>query len=134
MLTCCLLSTHSLMVRPAGQMSVPFYGQETRHLSWDNKKKRAGNPLPAPTNVTGCPRRRVHSLWTSLVSVTKHPELKGEYLPIQMHVRQKQEKTKRTVLVHNDTPFQLYKNRFLSTLPLPTLYFCTAPMAFWSTV
>lgn len=106
---------HSLMVRPAGQMSVPFYRQETQHLSWDNKKKRAGNPFPAPTNVTGCPWRRVRSVWATLVSVIKHPELKGECLPLQMHVHQKQEKTKRTVFVHNDTPFQFYKNRFLST-------------------
>lgn len=52
-------STHGLAVWQAGQRSVPFYGQEARHLRSNNKKKRAGKPFPAPTDVTGYPRRRV---------------------------------------------------------------------------
>lgn len=40
-------------------MSVPFYRQETQHLGFNNEKKRAGKPFPAPTNVTGYLRRGV---------------------------------------------------------------------------
>lgn len=50
---------HGLTVRQAGQMSVPFYRQETQHLGFNNEKKRAGKPFPAPTNVTGYLRRGV---------------------------------------------------------------------------
>lgn len=90
----CLMSTHSLMVRRAGQMSVPFYRQETQHLSLDNKKKRAGNSFPAPTNVTGCLCRRVLQSLDLPMSVIKSQQLTREYLPSQMRVSQKTKENK----------------------------------------
>lgn len=85
----CLMSTCSLLVRQVGQMSVPFYGQETQHLSVNNKKKRAGNPFPAPTHVTGYPCRRVLQSLDLSKSAIKPQQLLRDYLPIQVHASQK---------------------------------------------
>lgn len=93
------MSTRSLMVRQAGQMSVPFYGQEAQHLRVDNKKKRAGNPFPAPTDVTGYPCRRVSQSLDLSKPVIKPQQLMRDYLPTQVRVSQKTKEHKKDTFI-----------------------------------
>lgn len=67
----CPMSTPSLVVRQVGQTSVPFYRQETKHLSFDNEKKRQEiHFLHLPTSqdiYVG----EFYSLWTSTYLYSK---------------------------------------------------------------
>ena len=65
-------------------MSVPLYRWETQRLSSYDEKKRAGNPFPAPTNVTGYLRMRALQPLDLYVSGTKNQQPVKDYLPIQM--------------------------------------------------
>lgn len=118
----CLMSTHSLVVRQAGQNASPI---SDRKLSTfvSTMKRQGRKSILIPTNVIGYLCMGVLQFLDLYMSAIKNQQLIKDYLPIQMLC---QSKYKTKSLFHNDTALSykfLLKNCILSILPLPLLHY-----------